>query len=154
MALDGPSEIAPLVESLTAALAKLPGDLHTRQAGLLGFDRAFKDAFGKALEPAMNAFVESAPRSTFEDRYTTADTVNRVLQELSLAIRCPRTGSPCIMLAHTVDGEQNAPLRYWLETVGHVGPRTRNLIAASTSGIRLMRAPLPGVEPSRRSHGR
>jgi hypothetical protein len=59
-----------------------------------------------ALVPLFNVHVQSLPAESIQQKRDIASWCNRELHELNLAIRCPRTNKPAILVADTrYDGD-------------------------------------------------
>jgi hypothetical protein len=71
---------------------------HTR-ARLASTSRIVREELAAILQPAINGQAAAMPHETYEEKKTLANWINRELRQLGLAIRCPRTGEPCLLQA-------------------------------------------------------
>lgn len=98
----------------------------------------FRQELAGHLEPALNAHIQAMPHSVYDEKKTLAKWVNDELRRFDLAIKCPKTGQPSILLA----GPGNHPEigRFMLEHRTPEGKRVRPVQTPELPHIELMEA--------------
>lgn len=96
-----------------------------------------KDEVAARLEPAMGRHLKDLPQDTYEERQSLASWVNGTLRELGLAIRCPKTGKPAILVADRRGGDDES-VRMRLEVRAEDGRRIRTFTSNDLPTLRLM----------------
>lgn len=66
----------------------------------------FHHCLAAELEPAINRFIAAQPQESFEDKRRLCTTVNDVLKQFNLAVRCPKTGNPAYLVPMSRSAEQ------------------------------------------------
>ncbi len=98
-------------------------------------------ALAAAVQPRLNAHLRSMPHETYGEKQALATWVNHELHnELGLAIRCPRTGRPAILIADTRDGK-DVQGRFRLEVHDERGRKARTYTASALPDLELMADP-------------
>lgn len=108
-------------EAIDSATRSLPLDFAARRAALIELHDAVREAVVRALEPVLNEHVASLPHSTYEEKKTLAKWVNAELRRVGLAIKCPKTGHPCLIVATT--GNRPTVGRFVLDYTDEQGKR-------------------------------
>ena len=103
--------------------ADLPEDYAGRRAALLSTTAAFGAELATQLQPALNAHIRSLPHATFGEKKELAKLVNGELRQFGLAIKCPKTGRPSILVAGP--GHHPDSGRFQLENLSPEGKRVR-----------------------------
>ena len=125
-----------------AALGPAPAgyDGLTRHLDKAG--RGFRRAVAERLEPAINAHLRNIPWATYGEKQSLARWVNAELQRFGLAIHCPKTGLPAILLADP--GDDPGRGRFQLDVITAAGRHKRTV-----SSVTLPRLALTADGPSR-----
>ena len=96
-------------------LASLPEDYGRRYAQMVELSHTFRASLAAAMEPLLNARLKAkTPQDTYEQKHALVAWVNHELRLLGLAIRCPKTGLPAILVADTQDAEHST-IRFRLQ---------------------------------------
>jgi hypothetical protein len=90
-----------------------------------------------ALTPALNAALAAMPHESYIDKQETASWVNGQLREVGLAVKCPKTGRPGILVADVKGGESEVS-RFRLEIRDKSGRRTRTWSSQGVPTLELM----------------
>ncbi|HKQ48575.1 MAG TPA: hypothetical protein VJZ71_10940 [Phycisphaerae bacterium] len=90
----------------------------------------------RLLEPALAAEASRQPQRTYDEKKTLAKWVNAELRRIGLAIRCPRTGRPSLLLANA--GGQPGIGRFHLEHTDAEGRRHRSVTSVALPELKLM----------------
>jgi hypothetical protein len=108
---------AGLIDELFVGLS---GTFEEQRRQCLVIKDAALSAMAKSLEQSMNEYLAQARQFTLDERRELAAELNRCLSECSLAIRCPRTGRPAILVVDTLSADQPDVSRFRLQvrTVG------------------------------------
>lgn len=87
-------------EAATEALLKtLPDGYRPLTGKLADIDRIFRGALAKRLEEALNQQVSTMPAARYDDKRVVARWVNAELRRFGLALVCPKTRRPSVLLA-------------------------------------------------------
>jgi len=94
----------PVVDRFKRSVGKeledLPRDFDVRRSVARELQHATREAIARSIEPVLNDKVRSMPMATYEDKKALAKWVNAELNDLGLALRCPKTGRPAWLLGH------------------------------------------------------
>ena len=100
-------------------------------------ENALRTELAAAIQPRLNVHIRSLPHETYAEKQTVASWVNDELRQLGLAIRCPRTGQPAILIADVQGGIDSAS-RFRLEIRGIDGSRTRTICSREMLELEIM----------------
>ena len=89
------------------------------------------------ITPLLNAQVSAMPSENYGDKQKIASWVNGELRQLGLAIRCPKTNHPAILVADVRGGEHEIS-RFRLEIRDDSGNRKRTWSSHSITELTLM----------------
>jgi len=142
----GKDERRSLREVIEAVVKALPVEYPKRRAELARLNDEFREHLARALEPSLNAELSLLPQASYEDKKTLAKWVNAELRQIGLAIRCPKTGKPCHILANK--GHDPVRGRFQLEYTDIDGQRRRTVSSAELPALALM-----PDDPSRAEYG-
>ena len=135
---DGPDAKRP--DYLAALLATVPDSAkYEDYAGRLeGLTHDIKLQVAAHLQPKLNAEAHAMPHGTYEEKKTLAKWVNDELRRFDLAIKCPKTGQPSILLV----GSGNHPEigRFMIEHKTPEGKRVRPVNTPELPQLDLMEA--------------
>ncbi len=125
-------------------------------AALRGALREFNDLTRQELadraEAPLNAWAQQQPQSTYEEKKSLAKSVNGELRLLGLAIRCPRTGTPSLLLGNP--GHNPVVGRFMLGHTDSLGRSQHTLTSVVLPHLTLMPDDLsrgPSTERSRKA---
>lgn len=140
MVPDARREIAPLIESLKEALARVPDDYESRVTWAIEFQRAVTQALAEALEQPMNRYVVERP-TTFAQRAGVVDRIRQDCAQLLLGISCPKTARPAMLYVQARDSLQPDHAGWWY-SIRHRDPATGRAVlghaAAAVPQLRLI----------------
>jgi hypothetical protein len=126
-------------EALQALAATLPGDYPERAAALANATDAYRLELAAQLAPAFNAHIRAMPHGTYEEKKALARWVNDELRRFDLAIKCPKTGMPSILVADP--GNHTAIGRFQLMHRNTEGKQVRSLSTPELLPLELITAP-------------
>ena len=87
-------------EAATEALLKtLPDGYRPLTGKLVDVDKTFRGAVARRLEEALNEQVSAMPAASYDDKRTLARWVNAELRRFGLALVCPKSRRPSVLLA-------------------------------------------------------
>ena len=87
-------------EAATEALLKsLPDAFQPLTGNLRDVDASFRGALARRIEEAFNQHVGGLPAATYDDKRALARWVNAELRRFGLAVVCPKTRRPAVLLA-------------------------------------------------------
>jgi len=89
----------------------------------------FYDEVARGVAPHLNAAIAEMPCATLEERRKLATWCNAELRQLGLAIRCPTTSKPAIMVADSREMEHG---RFRLQVRNERGDMMRTFTSSST----------------------
>lgn len=139
---------AAIVESIKRVrdiTSSMPLIYEERQKLVASLSDGIRSTIAAAIEPTLNAYLATLPHATYEDKQRMATWVNGQLRGLALAIRCPKTGKPAILIAD-VRAEAETGGRFRLEVRGDQGRRVRTSSSNRLPELQLM-ADIPRLEP-------
>ncbi len=108
----GESKWATLVQS---QLARLPAEYAQRYAAASEMRHAFQSKLAESLQESLNEHLKTVPQDTLIEKQALASWVNEQLRLQGLAIRCPKTGLPAILVADFKDAQSEDISRFRLE---------------------------------------
>ncbi len=112
------------------------GEYSTLRSKLDGmFDHARQD-LARQLAPALQKEALSRPHETYEQKKSLAKWINGELRRYGLAIRCPRTGQPSLLLANA--GGVAGIGRFHIEHTDSAGKRHRSVTSVTLPPLDLM----------------
>ena len=128
----------PPAENLHRLAASLPADYPRRSETLAAMTTAYREELAAQLAPALNAHIRAMPHETYEEKKVLAKWVNDELRRFDLAINCPKTGQPSILLV----GSGNHPEigRFMIEHKTPEGKRVRPVNTPELPQLELMEA--------------
>jgi hypothetical protein len=88
-----------LRETASSFLSQIPSDFSELSLQGQNCLDTLREVIATHLEPVVNQYANDQPRATWEEKRALASTVNENLQKLGLAIKCPETGNPAILIA-------------------------------------------------------
>jgi hypothetical protein len=88
-----------------------------------------KQEIAHRLAPLLNKHLHGLKQDTYTEKQAIASWVNSELRSLGLAIRCPKTGRPAILIADIRSGGEESS-RFRLEIVNEEGRRERTFTTA------------------------
>jgi hypothetical protein len=151
-----PDAIAQQVEGLLDGMTLqsfVAGVEHAREAGHLA-----QRMLAERLVPHFQRFVKEQPHATYEEKQRLALRVNELLGSVGLAVECPNTLRPGMLVAD-VGGRDGAASRFRLDTRDESGKRARSWGGRDLSGLRIIpdvsrREPLAELHARRRREQR
>jgi len=127
-------------EAATDALLKsLPDGYRPLADHLLDIDQSFKKRLPGRLEAALNEHVSGMPAATYDDKRALAKWVNAELRKLGLALVCPKTRRPAILLADP--GGIPGSGRFQFQSETPEGRKVRAYSSATLPRLELTAAP-------------
>lgn len=98
----------------------------------------FRQQLAAELTPTLNAKIQAMPHETYEEKKNLAKWVNEELRRFDLAIKCPKTGEPSILLADV--GNKPEFGRFIIEHKNDDGKRVRSFTSAELPHLELIEA--------------
>lgn len=118
--------------------ATLPQAYEQRADVLYAIIHSVRSEAAALLAPALHARAQAMPHATYDEKKELARWVNEELRRFDLAIKCPKTGNPSVLLVGT--GHHPEIGRFHLEHKTPEGKRTRSLTSAELPDFELMEA--------------
>lgn len=106
MSHEGEKSLPSWRATMRSTFERCPADYRQARGEATEIIHAFHDELARALTPRLNGVIATMPKAALADRRALASWCNSELRELGLAIKCPRTGRPAILVADSRDGEQ------------------------------------------------
>jgi hypothetical protein len=116
--------------------ARLPADYASRRETLLQLSDAVRNRLAAAIEPAINSAAAAFPQSSYEEKKALAKWINAELRRFGLALRAPKTGHPCILVATT--GPRPDVGRFVFDYVDASGKRHHPMSSATLPDLEVM----------------
>jgi hypothetical protein len=125
---------------LDALLASLPKDApyEMKAEKLAGLSHEVRQRIAAELGPALNIKAQALPHDTYDEKKELARWVNDQLRRFDLAIKCPKTGQPSLLLVMT--GDHPAIGRFVIEHKTPEGKRVRPVTSTKLPHLELMEA--------------
>lgn len=128
----------PTPEKVVAdALRQLPQDYATCFEQLQQFQDRLRAEIAAAFQPILQQQAALLPLEAYADKQKIAVWVNSQLRELGLAIRCPQTGRPAILVADLRDAETQSS-RFRLAIRDERGRQTKTISSKGLPELILM----------------
>lgn len=119
-----------------------PSRDYTKQVeGLRELRTAFHQELAAAFEPAFNAALDQTPQDNLDEKRQLCTDANATLKSLGLAINCPKTGQPAIMVAD-VQGRDDDQGRFRLEVRAIRGHSSRTFSSRTLTHFELVGDPV------------
>jgi hypothetical protein len=125
------------LEEFGKMLSELPLDYAGFSKRATAMSHGFRAELAKAMEPRLNQYLRTLPSETYAEKQSLCSWVNGQLHDLGLAIRCPRTQRPAILVADVQGGPDSAS-RFRLDIRTESGQRTKTLSARQLPSLDLM----------------
>lgn len=120
-------------------------DYTSKKELFLELNHNLRQSAASALQAPFNSHLHTMPQSTPADKKTIAIWVNAQLRELGLAIRCPRTARPSVLIADVKEGRSKIG-RFRFENRDESGAKQRTSTSEALPELELMED-LPRREP-------
>lgn len=122
---------------VTTVLPDLSTDYEERYAALKGFLLECRTGVAALLQPALQEQADSMEIDTYAQKQAVSVWVNSQLRELGLALRCPQTGRPAILVADLRDAEtQSSRFRFVIRD--SKGRQTKTISSKQLPEMELM----------------
>jgi hypothetical protein len=127
-------------EKATEALLKsLPDGYQILTGKLRDLDEKFRGALARRLEEALNEHVGGMPAATYDDKRALARWVNAELRRFGLALVCPKSRRPSVLLADP--GGIPGAGRFQFQSQSPDGRKVRAYSSATLPRLELTAAP-------------
>ena len=136
---------------LTAIGDSIPSSYLEAVQAVQALSHRFHQAIAKAMESRINDFAATLPQHSLIEKREASTQINDMLRGLGLAIRCPETGAPAILVADSATGT-DARSRFRMDSRDRDGRRVRVHHMSSIEHLELMPLPI-GREPHTRYRG-
>jgi hypothetical protein len=135
-----PVGIQEISRHLDAILASLPKDApyEMKAEKLAGLSHEVRQRIAAELAPALNIKAQAMPHHTYDEKKELARWVNDQLRRFDLAIKCPKTGQPSLLLVMTGDHPEIG--RFVIEHKTPEGKRVRPVTSTKLPHLELMEA--------------
>jgi hypothetical protein len=125
------------IEQTRAFLESLPTDYASSYPAITALRHAFHAELAKSLESRFNEKINSMRQDTYEEKHALATWANRELRLLGLAIKCPKTARPAILVVDNQDA-YHAKTRFRLQVRDEKGHPSKINIPHRTFSFDLM----------------
>ncbi len=127
-------------EVATVALLKAFPDAYCPLTGkLIDVDKNFRWALARRLGEALNQQVSAMRQASYDDKRALARWVNAELRRFGLALVCPKTGRPSVLLADP--GGTPSVGRFQFQSESPEGRKVRAYSSAALPRLELTAAP-------------
>lgn len=133
-------------EGVASKLGDLPEDYPARRQVLAALHDVTRSTIAKALESVLNDHAAEMPHATYEEKKELAKWVNAELRRFGLAIKCPKTGRPAILIGHAT-GVPGVG-RFHIEVLGEEGVAKRTFTGVQLPKLELTLADLTWAKGS------
>jgi len=129
--------VTTIAEMVATAVDTLPTAYAERFEILKRFQDNVRQEIAKLLQPSLQREAEAMKSESYADKQTLSVWVNAQLRELGLALRCPNTGRPAILVADMRDAEtQSSRFRYAIRD--DAGRATKTISSKQLPSMELM----------------
>ncbi len=127
-------------EHLAALLATVPdsGGYVEQAQSLQELHHDFRREMAARLQPLLNVHIQAMPHDTYEEKKALARLVNDELRRFDLAIKCPKTGLPALLVGDP--GNHPEIGRFCIEIKAEDGKRKRTVNTPQLPQLELMEA--------------
>jgi hypothetical protein len=122
-----------------ALLMSLPDKYQPLAGKFADVDRSFRMSLSRRLEDALNQQVATMPAATYDDKRTLARWVNAELRRFGLALVCPKSRRPSVLLADP--GGTAGVGRFQFQSEAPDGRKVRAHSSATLPRLELTAAP-------------
>ncbi len=129
-------KINQIRRAVRAIADALPDAYAKKRDGIVATGDAVREELARALEPILNAEAAKLPQATYDEKKTLAKWINAELRRVGLAIRCPKTGNPCLIVATT--GHSPLVGRFVLDYTDSEGKRQHPVSSVTLPTLQLM----------------
>jgi hypothetical protein len=127
-------------ETATEELLKtLPDEYRSLTGKLVDVDKNFRVAVARRLEEALNQQVNVMPAASYDDKRALARWVNAELRRFGLALVCPKSQRPSVLLADP--GGTPGTGRFQFQSESPEGRKVRAYSSAVLPRLELTAAP-------------
>lgn len=133
-------------ENVASKIGDLSGDYAARRGALTALHDVTRSTIANALEPALNEQAAAMPHATYEEKKDLAKWINAELRRFGLAIKCPKTGRPAILIGHAT-GVPGVG-RFHIEVLGEEGVAKRTYTGVQLPKLELTLADLTWAKGS------
>jgi hypothetical protein len=117
------------------------------------WNQMFHEELAGVLAPFLNQQLRDTPQQTLPQMREVATSVNADMKQLGIAIRCPATGQPSVLVAETKSGTEANVYRYRFQHTNGQGRPSRHSACRTLPELSLM--PLPArIERFSKNYGR
>jgi hypothetical protein len=110
---DAKQTLDPTIEKLIKSLFdRLPDSYSDRYAKVRSIRRQFHAELADALTATLNEHVVGLPQDTPEERQEMAAWINQQLRDIGLAVKCPATGQPAVLVVDRQDRQHPEITRF------------------------------------------
>ncbi len=114
---------------------------------------AFRMELATAIEPALNAHVNTLPQKNLAEMRNVATSTNAAIKQLGFALRCPVSDKASWLIAETNSGERPEPYRYRFQHQDETGRTRRHAPSLQLPHLILMPLPVRNESLARRFYG-
>ena len=145
-----PLDRMPSVEEQFQSLLQVisqesPPDFVAQSERFVSLGHTFRKTIAAILQAPLNAHLKTLPQETPKEKQAIAVWVNGQMRNLGLAIRCPKTGRPSVLISDIKESGSEIG-RFRLENRDEEGAKARTLTSKSLPELELMED-LPRKEP-------
>jgi hypothetical protein len=125
----------------------LPPEFGKRYEAIKEKSRRFAQEKASRIQYDLNLEVQSMPQETYTDKQALAAWINEHLHGIGLALKCPKTGRPAIIVADVKDKKSDIS-RFRFEITDERGRKRRTFTSRTLPQLELIEAE-PRREPLR-----
>lgn len=129
-------QVQAFKSALTSILKQAEGSYAEQRAVLTKATDFTREAIAQVLAPSLNKQAGELAQDTYEDKKHLAKWINAELRRFGLAVKCPKTGFPCLLVATT--GNRPSIGRFVLDYTDADGKRHHPISWATLPHLQLM----------------
>ncbi|QOV92085.1 hypothetical protein [Humisphaera borealis] len=103
----------------------LPDDFEARKSEVLRIREMIKNELARVMHDTLNEYLYAQPANTPNERADLATLINTSLRRMSLAIKCPVTGLPAILVVDPAGEDQPDKTRFRFQVRDESGKMRR-----------------------------
>lgn len=131
----------PTYPSLETLFDSLPPDYQNAAETAAKIRHHFHELMAAAIQVRLNEYVKTIPQETLEEKRDAASWINSELRKLGLAMKCPTTGNPGILVADYRGRDEDSTSRFRIASRETTGHRTRGASSSKIESMELMPDP-------------
>ena len=144
---DALQTLEPALQQLIKSLFdRLPDGYARHYAKVRSIRQAFHLELAAALAPALNEHVVGLPQDTPEERQEMVAWINQQLRDIGLAVKCPTTGQPAVLVVDRQDRQHPEITRFRFSVRSPEGKQSHTAARRNLGELELTEH-RPRIEP-------